>query len=373
MLNKHRWRSGCLAVACVLTALRAGAAPSAPQNEQLLAEGKVDEAVTAARAGVKADDDDPDLHMALAQALATQGRHVRPVVEAEIDPEAGLRTLPFPMPGVNTKIEVVYEQELLEEALAEVRKAIRLAPQRTDLRYSECYLLTDAGLIQKAAAAIFRTIESFPGVPGLAATLASYGDERVVRGDPEGGATLLGVVATAFPEDAEVLAAFGTALAHAGRREDAFSKLDRAAKLGERDMTIQRKTGVVSLLFQDFGRAKTAYLRAHLLSHDTGDRFGVAAAQYGLEPVSSRADFEELAWPSGIADPSANALARDFLRAIARPDTRIDLARKLVADQEGLLAIPVLSRVLREQPDNDDARTLMAEIYVAAGFPLPDR
>lgn len=372
-----------MGAACVLAVLwtplasGAEASPGAPEIEQLIAEGKLDEAISAGRAAVKAvkpgkdAEQDADVHMALALALATKGRQVMPVIEAEIDPDGGLQHLPFPKPGENTKIDVVYDSELLEEALSEVRKAIRLAPQRIDLRYSECYLLTDAGLIQKAAAAIFRTTESFPGRPAMASTLASYGNERVVRGDAAGGATLLGVVATAFPDDAESLAAYATALAHTGRRDEALAKLDRAVKLGERDVQIQRKAGIVSLLSRDFARARTAYLRAHLLSHDPADQFGAAAAQYGLEPSSSRGDFEALAEPGGATDPSSSALALDFVRAIVRPELRMDLAQVLVGEQHGLLAIPVLTHVLAQQPDNDDARTLMAEIYRDTGFPLP--
>jgi Flp pilus assembly protein TadD len=368
-----------VATACILAVvsgalgaqeIRADAAPGGSEIEQLVAEGKLDEAISAAREAVQAHGSDADPHMVLAQALATKGREVIPVVEAEIDTAAGLRILPFPRPGKNTKIDVIYDPELLEEALAEVRKAIRIAPQRIDLRYSECYLLTDAGLIEKAAAAILRAIERFPDRPEMAPTLASYGNERMIRGDAAGGASLLGVVAAAFPEDAEVLTAYGTALAHTGRREEALLKLDRAAKLGERDASIQRRVGIVNLLCHDFARARTAYLRAHLLSHDTADRFGAAVAQYGLEPGSSRSDFEALAEPSREFDPSSNAVARDFLRAIVRPDTRMDLARSLVNEQHGLMAIPVLTHLLAQQPDNDDARALMAEIYRDTGFPL---
>jgi len=363
--------------ACALAALvhpPVPAATTAAQIEQLIAADKLDEAVAAAREAVRAAPDDPDLHMALAQALATKGRRVVPVVEAEIDPTAiGKKDqyLPFPDLGRNTEVGVIYDHELLDEALSEVRKAIRLSPQRLDLRYSECYLLTDAGEIQKAAAAIFRTIESFPGRDDLAPTLASYGNERAARGDAAGAVTLLGAVATAFPDDPAVLASHGTVLAQSGRIEEGLEALDRAAELNPRDTSISRKRGAVSLLAQDFGRARSAFLRAHLLSYETSDHFGAAAAQFGLNPTSARSDFEELATTGAASDPLENELARDFLRAIDRPDTRIDLARRLVADQQGLLAIPILFQVLEQSKTDEAARRMLMEIYGGVGFPPP--
>jgi Flp pilus assembly protein TadD len=357
-----------------LALIPAAAGSATAEIERLIEQDRLDEAIAAAREAVVQAPDDPDIHMALAQALATQGRDVMPVVTTEIDAAdltSGQHLLPFPRPGENTEIDVVYDRDLFEEALSEVRKAIRLAPQRIDLRYSEGYLLTDAGEIQKAAAAILRTIESGSDRAGLASILLSYGNERVVRGDPAGGATLLGVVAKAFPDDMEVLAAYGTALAQAGRRDEALERLDRAAELGLRDREIQRQKGVVSLLFQDFGRAHSAYLRAHMLSRDPADHFGVAASQFGLDPKSSLPDFEELASLTAVVDPDGIALAREFLRAISRPEYRIELARALVADQRGLLAIPVLARMLDDDPDHAEARGLMARIYHDTGFPLP--
>jgi len=350
------------------------AATTAAQIEQLIAADKLDEAVALAREAVGTAPDDPDLHMALAQALATKGRRVVPVVEAEIDPTAiGKKDqfLPFPEVGTNTEVDVVYDHELLDEALSEVRKAIRLAPQRLDLRYSECFLLTDAGEIQKASAAIFRTIESFPGRNDLAPTLASYGNERAARGDAAGAVTLLGVVVAAFPDDPAVLASHGTVLAQSGRAEEGLAALDRAAELNPRELSISRKRGAVGLLAQDFGRARTAFLRAHLLSYETSDHFGAAAAQFGLSPASARSDFEELATTGAASDPLENELARDFLRAIDRPDTRVDLASRLVADQQGLLAIPILFQVLAQSKSDAAARRMLEEIYEGVGFPLP--
>jgi Flp pilus assembly protein TadD len=363
--------AACACAVGALFQLPAPAATKAAQIEQLIAADKLDEAVSEARKALLTAGDDADLHMALAQALATKGRRVMPVVEANIDATAiGKKDqyLPFPEPGRNTEVDVVYDQALFDEALAEVRKAISLAPQRLDLRYSECYLLTDAGENQKAAAAIYRTIESFPGRADIAPTLASYGNERLARGDVPGALKLLGVVATAFPDDPAVLASYGTVLAWSGQVEEGLVALDRAAELNPRDAEISRKRGTVGLLAQDFTRARSAFLRAHLLSHATADHFGAAVAQFGLGPTSSRSDFMDVTELASTEPPEAE-LALDFVRAIDRPDTRIQLARRLVEDRQGLLAIPLLSQVPKESAA--EARTLMKGIYAGVGFPLP--
>jgi Flp pilus assembly protein TadD len=362
----------CLAAA--LSPCAARAAGTVAEIEQLIAEDRLDEAIAAARAALETSPADPDLHMALAQALATKGRTVHHVVEAAVDPSAiaaGEQILPYPGLDDNTQVEAVYDPKLFDEALSHVRKAIRLAPERTDLRFSECYLLTDAGEIRKASAAIWRITESLPADPRLASTLASYGGERVKRGDHAGGAVLLGVVASAYPDHAEVQASYGAALARSGSRDEALAALDRAAELSPRDLGLQRKRALFGLLLQDFERARTAFTAAYTISRDDPDRFGAGAAAFGLDPAAAAFDFEELAAPAASTDPAVSELAVAFLASIRLPESRLDLAHRLVSDQQALLAIPVLHRILADQPDQAEARTLLEEIYAAVDFPLP--
>jgi len=339
------------------------------------AEQNEDEAIAAARAAVNAKPDDPDLHMNLAQALIGKARRVGRVVDATLDSKAiapGQQTIRLPLGVKNSKIEVIYDPDLFEDALREVREAIRLAPMRKDLRFSESYLLTDAGDIERASAAIRRAIESLEGEPGLASTLASYGSERVKRGDVQGGAILLGVVATAFPGNASVQVEHASALARDGKGEEARTALDRTGEAASVDLDVHRKRALIALLLQDFSRAGDAFRKAYALSRQDPDRLGAAAATFGLDPSTAQFALEELAAPASSADPGAVEIAKAFMRAVPAPrEQRYDLAKFLMTKRQHLLAIPVLHRVLLEQPGHSQASGMLDGIYRVMDYPRP--
>ncbi len=356
------------AVACALATGAPGAASSetlraqAPQDvERLVQEGRLDEAIALARGLLDAAPQDPDRHMALAQALAAKGRKVHPVLEAHValgPGGAAARAAPE-----QSRVEVVYDPHLLEEALEHVRQAIALAPQRADLRWSECYLLTDAGAIERAAAAIRRALAALPREAQLARTVASYGSERLRRGDSQGGAILLGIAAEAFPDDASVQVEYGSALVRDGKPAEASRALDRAGELAGADVLLHRKRGLLYLVAAEHARARAAFEKAFQTSRADADRLAAAAAAFAADPPAARWLFEELATPAASSDPRAVQLAEAFLRALeGSRASRLALAEQLRAWGQDLLALPVLDRTLADDPHDEGARGLADEI-----------
>lgn len=354
---------GC---ACAILILAHAQAVKGPEDiEALIAEGELDTAISSARAAVESSPDNPDLHMVLGRALATKGRRMQRVLEAAPGDPNG----PVPTAG---RIEVRYDPRLLEEALAEIRTAIRLAPARKEFRFGECYLLTDAGEIDRASSAIRETIAALPAEPGLATALASYGSERAMRGDAAGGATLVGVVASAFPKAAHVQVDYARALARNGEREEALLALRRAGELEPENLAIQRQRALIALLLQGFELSRDAFRDAYALSREDPDRFGAAAAIFGLDPAASRPEFEELAVPAASADPTAVEMARYFIAAVPNSGARrMELVNLLIENKRDLLALPVIHRMLMADPGHAEARAALARVYRMMRFPIP--
>jgi len=363
-------------IALVLAFSAALAAPASAEKariDKLIEAGKLDEAVAAGRSAVRANPKDADLRVAAAKALATKGRSMRRVLDMKVTEEqaaTGVARL-GPVDPTGARLEVVYDPALFEEAILEVGEAIRVAPKRKDLRLQYCYLLTDAGRIERASTALRETISALPPDPRLADELAAFGAERMKRGDATGGVALLRVVATAFPNAARVQADYAMSIARTGRKTEALLAIDRGASLAPADLRIQRMRATLGLLFRDFERSRSAYERAARLSRQETDRLGMAAASYGKNPRSAEADFLDLSQPKTSADPALVAIAQAFSRVVkagAGSEEALSLADRLRAEGQTLLAIPVVSGVLGVRPRDERALRLLVSIYNDLGF-----
>ncbi len=370
-------RSILLAAAIASFAPSLGVAAVAPRSdlEGMIKAGKLDEAIAAGRTAVEAAPADPDLRAVLAHALAAKGRDVRRVVAATVKAEdvlAGKAVLPRVGPDHPPKIEVIYDPALLEEALRHLREAVRLAPRREDLRFTECYLLTDAGDVDRAAVAVRAALEALPRTAALSTSLATFGIERGKRGDPRGGAVLLLPVTTAFPADATLAADRGFLLAQAGLETEALAELDRAAKGAPKDLRVQRRRAAAFMLLREFKRARSAWQAAVEAGREDGDRLGAAAAAIATNVETARTELKSLAEPAASADPAIVELAVDLMRAASAPAAskeNVALAKKLADGGKELLVTPLLHRALRADPRNKEAAALLAGIERRLGFP----
>src|SRR6185503_9726343 len=202
--------------------------------------------------------------------------------------------------------------------------------------------------------------------------LEQFGAERAKRGDVDGGALLLGVVATAFPTSAQVQGDYSFTLARGGRKREAFAAMDRAVAAAPGQLRTHRMDATVGLVLRDFGRARSAYQRALAVSKAEEDRLGAAVSSYGIDPAASREELLAMATPAASSDPTVVPLAATFAKAAKdgpASSTAMDLARNLIQNKQELLAIPVLDRVLAAQPGHKDAGKLLADLYDALGCP----
>lgn len=335
--------------------------------EGLAAAGKLDEAIAAGRAGVSNAPGNPDLRLALAKALAAKARRLERVIEVPGSPtEFAGSTIKLEVSDFkNAKIVAGYDAALYEEALLHLAEGSKRAPARKDLRMLRCFLLTDGARLERAAAAIRDAIAALPKEPGLATELARFGAERTKRGDPAGGATLLGIVAAAFPENAAVAADHGLSLARLGRSGEALAALDRAVARSPKDVGLLRRRALAAVILRDYPRARAAYDAAFAASRSDEDRFGSAVALYGLDPRAAAEAFAELAQPAPSADPAGIDLAVKFSGAARDPGgaAAVALADEAIASGNVVLAIPVLDRLVRARPADAALRAKLADVF----------
>jgi tetratricopeptide (TPR) repeat protein len=348
------------------------AAATAPQIEKLTQDGKADEAMEQGRAAVAAHPDDVDLRLALARALAAKARRSNRVINAKLT-KKDIDRGELKLEGVDIDKSVRridYDSGLFEEAMLHLEFGIKRAPQREDLRVFQCFLLTDAGHIDRAKAAISSTLDALPKTPALAKTMTAYGAERAKRGDAAGGAALLAPVASAFPKDAAILVDYANVLTRLGRKSEAYAAFDRVTALAPREVRYVRTKAVGAMLLRDYPRARAAFDAAFRLGRDGGDQFASYAAAYGIDPKASAVLMRELGAPAASSDPSVANLANDFARAGtagAASGEAMTLARKLVASQQFVFAIPVLDRALRARPKNVEAKTMLQTAFRELG------
>jgi tetratricopeptide (TPR) repeat protein len=363
-----------LGVAAALLASAAGAASPPSAIGALVEAGKLDEAIATGQAAVAAKPSDPDLRKDLAIALAAKGRTSRRVLATTVDAKdlvAGTVTLARPGPDNPPRIDVRYDPALLEQALDQVRTAIRLAPARKDLRLQECYFLTDAGDVDGAAAAVRSTLAALPHGAELAADLASFGVERARRGDPRGGALLLRPVSAAYPRDASIAADHGYFLAQAGNQAEGIQELERAVKLAPADLRILRRRTTALMLLREFKAARSGWQGASAVSHEDADRLGAAAAAIAFDTKVAKSELRDLATPSASADPALLDLATSLLGAASAGATEkgnVATAKKLADGRQELLALPILHRALKADPQLKEAAALLYGIERAFGF-----
>ena len=136
---------------------------------------------------------------------------------------------------------VDYDTGLFEESILHLEFAIKRAPQREDLRVFQCFLLTDAGRIDRAKAAIAAALLALPKTPAVAKTMTAYGAERAKRGDPAGGAALLAPVVSAFPKNAAILVDYANVLTRLGRKSEAYGAFDQVTALAPREVRDPRR------------------------------------------------------------------------------------------------------------------------------------
>ena len=345
---------------------------TAAQVEKLTQDGKADEAVTKGRVAVAQHPDDVDLRLALARGLAAQARHVNRVVNVKMsqqDLDRGQVAVPSAELG-DAPQQVDYDSGLFEEAILHLEFGIKRAPARPDLRVFQCFLLTDAGRIDRAKAAIAASLTVLPKTAETAKTMAAYGAERVKRDDPVGGAELLAPVAQAFPSDASVLIDYGNVLTRLGKKPEAFAAFDRATTLAPSDVRFARTKAVSAMLLRDYRRAQGAFDAAFRLGRGVPDQFASYVAAYGVDPAGGAGMMRELGTPTPSSDAAVLDLANAFARAGkagAGSAEAMTLARSLVASQQYLFAIPVLDRALQAQPKNSEAKAMLGDTYRALG------
>jgi tetratricopeptide (TPR) repeat protein len=367
-----------LAIAIALGTIP-GAAPqvgpaSAAQIEKLTLDGKADDAIDIGRVSVAAHPDDVDLRLALARALAAKARTVRRLVNVSMS-QADIDRGKVAVPGAdfdNAPTRIEYDTGLFEEAMLHLDFAIKRAPVRKDLRVFDCFLLTDAGYIDRAKAAIANALAALPKTPALAKTMAAYGAERAKRDDPEGSAELLAPVVTAFPKEVSILTDYGNVLTRLGRKTDAYAAFDHATTLAPKDAGFARTKALSAMLFRDYRRAQKAFDATFRLGRGVADEFASYAAAYGVDPKASAGLMRELGTPAPSSDASVVDLANHFVRAAkAGPssDEALTLARRLVAAEQYAFAIPVLDRAVQASPNNLEAKAMLKTAYQSLGCP----
>ncbi len=352
--------------------LTLAALATAPQVEKLTQDGKADDAIEKGRAAVAAHPDDVDLRLALARALAAKARQSKRVINANLtkeDIDRGEATLS----GVDLKNaprRIEYDTGLFEEALLHLDFGIKRAPEREDLRVFQCFLLTDAGRVDRAKAAIVSALAALPKTAATAKLMTAYGAERVKRGDPEGGAELLAPVAGAFSQNAAILVDYANALTRLGRKSEAFAAFDRVTQLAPQDVRYARTKAIGAMLLRDYRRAQTAFDAAFRLGHGVADEFASYAAAYGIDPKASAGLMRELGTPAPSSDTSVVDLANAFARAGsagASSEEAMTLARSLVTSEQFVFAIPVLDRAIQASPKDAEAKTLLKTAYRGLG------
>ncbi len=364
-----------LLVALGCLALMGAAATSSPSEiGALIKQGKLDDAIAKGRAAVQAKPADPELRMALAEALAAKGRTIHRVMSTTVDGKdlvAGNVALPKLDPKNPPKPEIRYDPALYEEALKNVREAVKLAPTRTEIRLAECYLLTDAGDVDGGLQAIRDALAALPHSTDLGSDLAAFGVERAKRGDPRGGAVLLEPVAAAFPNDAAIAVDRGYFLGQAGKKAEAMKELDRAVRLAPTDLRILRRQTTALMLLREFKLARAGWQASFEVSREDGERLGAAAAAIAFDAELAKSELHDLGQPAASADEAMTGLASELLTAASSPAAStqsVSVAKKLAAEKKPLLALPILHRALAANKGLKDAAALYAEIERSFGF-----
>lgn len=361
-----------VSLATIPAAQAPAASASAAQIEKLTADGKAGDAMQQGRVAVRAQPEDLDLRLALARALAAKARKASRVVDARLSKEdiaRGAATLSAAdLAAAALKVE--YDSALFEEAILHLNYAIGKAGQREDLRVFQCFLFTDAGRVDRGRVAITSALSALPKTPALAKVMTSYGVERGKRGDAEGAATLLAPVVEAFPGDAAVLVDYANVLTRLGRKREAYAAFDRASQLAPKDLRYARTKAIGAMLLRDYKRARTAFDAAFRLGRDVADEFASYAAAYGVDPKGSALLMRELGTPAPSSDSAVTDLANAFARAGASgagSEEAMTLARRLVASQHLVFAIPVLDRAIQASPGNTEAKTLLQTTFRELG------
>ena len=363
-----------LALATATISQPEGSAAGSPaaQVERLVIDGKADEAVTVGRASVAAHPEDVDLRLAFARALAAKARRVSRRVNVTMS-EADLARGALKVPDADRaagSVSVEYDSALFEEVMSQLEFGIKKFPQRLDLRVFQCFLLTDAGYIDRAKAAITSTFSAIQRSPELAKTFTSYGAERAKRGDAAGAAELLAPVARAFPSDPAILVDYANVLTRLGRKSEAYAAFDRATVVAPKDVRYARTKAVGAMLLLDYKRAQTSFDTAYRLGRGVADEFASYAAAYGIDPKASAALMRGLGTPTPSSDPAVSELANAFARAGtagAASNEAMALARSLLASQQLVLAIPVLDRAIKADPKNSEAKAMLKTTFRGLG------
>jgi tetratricopeptide (TPR) repeat protein len=279
------------------------------------------------------------------------------------------------IPGANlgdSPLQPGYDASLFEEAQLNLDAAIAASPKREDARAMKCFLLTDAGRIDRAKAAIVDAIAALPESRQTATTLIAFGAERAKKNDLAGGAELMAPVAAAFPGVAEIQADYGNLLTRLGRKREADAALDRALAAAPNDERTARTRAVAAMLLRDYPRARGAYDALFRAKRSANDQFASAAAAYGVDPKGAVEVMRSLAVPAAGADPGMSDLANLYAlagTAGAGSTAAMSLARRLVGSQQLVIAIPVLDRAAKADPKNAEAKKLLAEVYEGLGAP----
>ena len=350
------------------------AAASPAEIDRLATSGKLDDAIAQGRAAAAERPNDADTRVALARALATKARrfnHVVNVKLSEADLKRGELKIPNPNLG-DTPLQPGYDASLFEEAQLNIDAAIAAAPKREDVRAFKCFLLTDAGRIDRAKAAIVDAIAALPESRQTATRLIAFGVERAKKDDLAGAAELMAPVAAAFPGLAEIQADYGNVLTRLGRKREADAALDRALAAAPNDERTARTRAVAAMLLRDYPRARGAYDALFRAKRSAIDQLASAAAAYGADPKGSVELMREMSVAAAGADPGVTDLANQYaIAGSAGPASpaAMSLGRRLVASQQFVIAIPVLDRAAKADPKNDEARKLLAQVYKDLGAP----
>jgi tetratricopeptide (TPR) repeat protein len=361
-----------LATLALTGAVRAATTPA--EIDALEKAGKIDDAIAKGRAATAEKPGDADLRLALARALAEKSRRFNHVVNVKVsqkDLEKGEIKVPNPNLG-DTPLRAGYDASLFEEAQLNLDAAIKAAPTREDVRALKCFLLTDAGRIDRAKAAIKDAVVALPNNDETAKTFVAFGAERVKKDDLKGAAELMAPVAAAFPKNGAVQADYGNVLTRLGRKTDADAAFDRALAAAPGDKRTARTRAVAAMMLRDYTRARTAFDDLFRSSRAVEDQFAAAAAAYGADPTASMEPLKALVQHSASSEQAVNDLAYQYwLAAKQGPGSvhALSLGRQLVTSQQLVIAIPLLDRAMQANPKNEEPKKLFAKLYADLGAP----
>lgn len=258
----------CVVALCSATsALVHAAVPTPEAIRALIAENRVEEAITASREKIAAQPKDPEGHVLLANALFKKARVT-----------AG--ALPDGRPAPLSKADA-------EAIAAELEEGIRIAPTRKDIYLGLVDVWSAAGRDEDMLRQIQRSATQFPSDSKMMNGLLDYGFERQARGDAF-AARIIETLYKSYPRAQETILGWSSYLLNTGDLDKSIQVLESGTVTNPGNAELQEALGDAYCYRLDFETAAKTYAKASAI--DTKRRpvkLSWAAALHVFDPKSA--------------------------------------------------------------------------------------